>query len=96
MRSRVQLWRSRSSRVRGSPEVLMALALVAVLALAEAFMGDGFNELTKHDFIFNVAFDCCLIVDASVLGRHIFTRLRSSFARRPELNPGGLPAGSGA
>jgi hypothetical protein len=33
----------------------------------EPVIADGFNELIKHQFLFNVTFDMCLIADVAVL-----------------------------
>ena len=60
----------RRRRPRAGPasaELLIALGLMAILNFVEPVIADGFNELIKHQFLFNVTFDMCLIADVAVL-----------------------------
>ena len=50
-----------------SPELLVALGLMAVLNFVEPVIAEGFDELVKHQFLFNVTFDMCLIADIAAL-----------------------------
>ena len=58
----------RRRRNPASAQLLIALGLMAILNFAEPVIADGFrNELIKHEFLFNVTFDMCLIADVAVL-----------------------------
>lgn len=61
------LLRRRRRTGPASAELLIALGLMAILNFAEPVVADGFNELIKHHFLFNVTFDMCLIADVAVL-----------------------------
>jgi hypothetical protein len=56
----VGVWRSRAER-RSSPEVLLAVCVMGLIAFATPVIGDGFNEVVKHEFSFNVLFDLTAI-----------------------------------
>ena len=51
----------RRNGAHAAPEVLAALAVMAALAFVVAPVADGQNEIVKHEFLFNVMFDLCLI-----------------------------------
>jgi hypothetical protein len=58
----------RRRRNPASAALLTALGLMAILNFAEPVIADGFrNELIKHEFLFNVTFDMCLIADVAIL-----------------------------
>ena len=61
------LLRRRRRTGPASAELLIALGLMAILNFAEPVVADGFNEVIKHHFLFNVTFDMCLIADVAVL-----------------------------
>ena len=57
----------RRRRNPASAQLLIALGLMAILNFAEPVIADAFDELIKHEFLFNVTFDMCLIADVAVL-----------------------------
>jgi hypothetical protein len=56
----VRVWRRRAER-RSSPEVLAAVSIMGLMAFVTPVIGDGFNEIVKHEFSFNVLFDLTAI-----------------------------------
>lgn len=72
------LLRRRRRTGPASPELLVALGLMAILNFVEPVIAEGFDELVKHEFLFNVTFDLCLIADIAAL----FTWLASFLVDR--------------
>ena len=57
----------RRRRNPASAELLIALGLMGILNFVEPVIADAFDELIKHEFLFNVTFDMCLIADVAIL-----------------------------
>ncbi len=82
-------------RYEMTPELLVALGLMALVNFVEPVVAEGFNELIKHQFLFNASFDLCLIVDIAVLvatSVGLVRRLRPSVEPRRELLPPPSPS----
>lgn len=78
-------YRRRRERWRLAPELAVAFGLMALVNFAESVVAEGFNELVKHQFLFNVTFDLCLIVDAVALAlwlAPLFARARTAWEER--------------
>ena len=82
-------------RYEMTPELLVALGFTALVNYVEPVVAEGFNELIKHQFLFNASFDLCLIVDIAVLvatSVGLVRRLRPSVEPRRELLPPPSPS----
>lgn len=79
------LLRRRRRTGPAAPELLIVLGLMAILNFAEPVIAEGFDELTKHQFLFNATFDLCLIADIAVLLTWLVSF--SDWLDRPQLPP---------
>jgi hypothetical protein len=82
--ARWRTWSARIGATRTTPEVLLAVAVTAALALVQVPVGDGLNGVVKHEVTFDIMFDIVLIPLVALAVHWFIARREAAFASGAE------------